>query len=195
MSDNFTTLQGTLDAVWSRLSRGVADAQAPARTPALATSGPAVRMVVLRGADREAATLTMWTNRASGKVAQLLQDDRAEALIWDSEAGFQIRLALRIEVSDGDADTWDRLGAGSRANYARVPPPGLPLDRPDAVPVETDPAMFTVLTGRIKGIETLHLASDPQARARFPEARIDDARWIAPLAVSPNAVRRARPVA
>ncbi|MXQ06797.1 pyridoxamine 5'-phosphate oxidase [Alphaproteobacteria bacterium GH1-50] len=180
MNDDFGTLDGTLDAVWSRLSNGVTNADAPARTLALATDGPAVRMVVLRGADRASGTLTIWTNRASDKVSQLAGDPRAEALIWDSAADFQIRLALEVSIARGDAGTWDALGPGSRVNYARVPPPGARLAEPDAVQVQPDPAMFAVLTGRIMRIETLHLTRERQARARFPHGRLDAAHWIAP---------------
>ncbi|MFP3387127.1 pyridoxamine 5'-phosphate oxidase family protein, partial [Tritonibacter sp. SIMBA_163] len=52
--------------------RGVHDRHAPARHPTLATVSPAgmpqARTVVLRGADKQAATLTLYTDVHSDKV-------------------------------------------------------------------------------------------------------------------------------
>ena len=62
------TLDDTLNDVWQRLGRGVADRKAPARHPVLATvgkNGGEARMVVLRGADRATGCLEVHTDRKS----------------------------------------------------------------------------------------------------------------------------------
>jgi len=68
-------LPQVLDAVWSALARGVQDRWTPWALPMLATVGsrgqPEARVIALRGADREARTLTFHTDARSGKVAAL----------------------------------------------------------------------------------------------------------------------------
>ncbi len=184
MSEDLSTLAGLLEAVWSRLDRAKDDLAAPARTIALASVAPgggaSVRMVVLRGADRATNTLAFWTNRASGKVAGLTADKRAEAMFWDQRTNLQVRFGLETEISEGPRDIWMSLGPGTRSNYARSPLPGEPLGRPEDYQPEPDPAMFSVIEGRILWIDVLHLGDDLHFRAKFPAARLSDATWIAP---------------
>ena len=183
MTDDFRTLEGMLEALWQRLERGLHDTDAPARTLALATSGPdgaAVRLVVLRGLDRSAATLTFYTHTHSPKIAQLKDDPRAELLLWDPNALFQVRLSAHVSMKPGSANEWDGLTRGARLNYATDPLPGTLLHDPDANTPTPDPALLTILTASIGSIDLLHLGALPHARARF--SREDDftGRWIAP---------------
>jgi pyridoxamine 5'-phosphate oxidase len=182
MSDALKTLNGTLAAVWSRLEAGATDTNAPANLPVLATSsaksGPAARIVVLRGVDRAASMLTMFTHAGATKVADLKNDERAELLIWDAPERFQIRLSVTIELIEVDAATWQLLGPGTRLNYAVDPSPGTPIDKPeDAWRATPELHQMLQLQTTIHRIETLHIAPDGLRRAVFEG---DTSQWIAP---------------
>lgn len=179
MIDPFSNLDSTLDQVWQRLARGVADRRSPARHPVLATVGPEggeARVVVLRGVNREAHSVELHTDTASGKVVELRANPGATLLIWDERAKFQIRLRVSVTVTEGDATAWARIPDSAREVYGGSPPPATPLTRPtDHAPGPT-PERFTVLTCTVREIETLHLGT-PHKRACF---RDGDATWLAP---------------
>ncbi len=112
MTDWFTTLPGLHDQVWQRLACGVADADAPARHPVLATiglgGGPEARTVVLRAADRGAGTVQVHTDTASTKVAELAANPLVALHVWDAGPHLQIRLrgAARIATGADVATLW-----------------------------------------------------------------------------------------
>lgn len=178
MTDPFANLESTLDEVWQRLTRGVAVRRAPARHPVLATvgaDGAEARVVVLRAADREAGTLTIHTDSASGKVTELRKTPGATLLVWDEEAKLQIRLRATVDITEGDAEAFARLPDPARANYGGTPAPGTPIPEPGAHDPAPDARRFTVLVAHIREIETLHLGT-PHRRARF---RDGVAHWLA----------------
>lgn len=179
MTDPFATLEGTLDQVWQRLGRGVADRRAPARHPVLATAGAEggeARVVVLRGLDRAAGTLEIHTDTASGKVADLRANPGATLLVWDEKAKLQIRLRVTIAIAEADPAAWARVPDTARGVYGGTPPPGTPITAPQDHAPAPDPARFAVLTARLREIETLHLGT-PHRRAMF---RDGGATWLAP---------------
>ena len=93
------------DRAWQKIARGVADRRAPARHPVLATvgreGGGEARIVVLRGADRQAATLVLHTDGASAKVGEVRAEPRATLLVWDPGARLQIRMRATIAARPG----------------------------------------------------------------------------------------------
>ena len=178
------SLPELLDLVWARIEAGVADASAPARTPALATlgeGGPEIRTLVLRAADRGAGTLDLHADAASAKVAQLRADPRAALHVWDAGASLQLRLRARVEVLTGEgADAaWARVPEAARANYGGAPAPGQPLARPEALEPRAERARFAVLRCRAKEVEALLLA-DPHRRAVYARADGFAGGWVAP---------------
>ena len=173
------TLDDTLNDVWQRLGRGVADRKAPARHPVLATvgkTGGEARMVVLRGADRATGCLEVHTDAASSKVTELRANPNATLLVWDQKARLQIRLRVKVSISEGDTDTWARVPDTARGVYGGTPPPGAPINAPSDHRPNPIPARFAVLTCRIVEIETLTLDT-PHRRARNCAG---SAQWIAP---------------
>lgn len=181
MSDDFTTLSGTLEAVWSRLEQGASDRAAPANLVTLATSGAtgaSARIVVLRAADRTAQTLTFFTHAASEKVTEIQQDNRGELLIWDAGSSFQIRLSVRLQIAEVSDDLWNSLGGGARLNYASHPTPGTVIETPDeAWSARPDPALMKRLIATVHAIDTVQIAPEGLRRARFEAGR---SQWIAP---------------
>ncbi|MEM9709702.1 MAG: pyridoxamine 5'-phosphate oxidase family protein [Pseudomonadota bacterium] len=179
MSEPFDDLEATLEQVWQRLGRGVADPKAAARHPVLATVGAAgaeARVVVLRAVDRAAGQLTVYTDAQSSKVTELQAEPRASLLVWDQKARFQIRLRVRFEIGTAP-EIWERLSDGARSLYGGAPPPGAEIAWPsDHVP-GAEAQRFAVLTGEILEIETLHLGRDSHRRALFREGR---SAWLVP---------------
>lgn len=186
MSEWFETLEGLRERVWQRLGRGVADRRAPARHPTLATVGtdgaPEARTVVLRGAVQSAGTVTIYTDAASAKVAELARDPRAALHVWEPKDRLQIRLALTVSVRTGAAldPLWEALSPGARRAYGGQPAPGLPIDDPVSGYAETrERARFAVMEGRVERIEALHLG-DWHRRAAFARDDGFAGGWIAP---------------
>ncbi|WP_371036350.1 pyridoxamine 5'-phosphate oxidase family protein [Rhodosalinus sp. FB01] len=186
MSEWFETLEGLRARVWQRLGRGVADRRAPARHPTLATLGtdgaPEARTVVLRGSSEAAGSVTIYTDAASAKVAELAREPRATLHVWEPKDRLQIRLALTVELRTGaslDA-LWERLSPEARRAYGGRPEPGRPIGDPVADYEETrERARFAVLDGRVERIEALHLG-DWHRRADFSRADGFAGAWIAP---------------
>ena len=177
-----TDLAATLATAWATLDAGVGDRAAPARHVVLATTGtdgPEARLLVLRATDRSAGTLTLWTDAATAKAADLARDPRAALLVWDPDARLQIRLRARIALRPGTPAEWNALPPAARALYGGTPLPGHPLAAPAAHRPEPDPARFAILTATVNEIETLRLA-DPHERARFTRSDGFAGAWLAP---------------
>lgn len=181
MNEDFTSLDGTLEAVWTRLENGPRDKTAPANVVCLATTdrnGASARMVVLRKTDRKNITLHFFTHAASGKVDDIEKNANAELLVWDQGSQLQIRLKAQLEIVAIDDATWEALGDGAKLNYATDPLPGSTISSPEiAWTAKPDHNQMKQITAHIQSIETLHIAPEGLYRAVFDDA---GSRWIAP---------------
>ncbi len=177
-------LEDLHEDVWQRLARGVADRHAAARYPVLATvglSGAAeARVVVLRGADRATGVLTIHTDAASGKVAEVQKVPDATLLVWDARAQRQFRLRCTVSSRPGTPEEWARVPDPSRRAYVCAPAPGTPIPRPDACTPGADATRFTVLEATLQEVEILHLGSERHLRAVFRKADGWRGQWLAP---------------
>lgn len=176
------TLDELHDLAWSRIEAGLSDSSAAARTPALATSGPSgpeIRTLVLRAADRAAGTLDLHVDAASPKVAQLGVDPRAALHVWDADASLQVRMRGRAEVLTGKAveDAWEAVPEGARTNYGGTPAPGEPMPSLDAYQPGAERGRFAVLRFHADEIDALHLG-ERQFRAVFGPGGLRT--WVAP---------------
>ncbi|MEM1275682.1 MAG: pyridoxamine 5'-phosphate oxidase family protein [Pseudomonadota bacterium] len=186
MSDWWTSLAETHAEVWRRLTRGVADRRAPARHPVLATQRQGgfaeARVIVLRGADREAGTLELHTDSASSKITEIRQNPGVTLLIWEQTAKLQIRLRCHITVATGaeTAPIWAKVPDTARQVYGGAPEPGQPIDQPEEFSANPDPNRFAILTCQIAEIETLHLGQDRHRRALFSAKDGWAGQWLAP---------------
>lgn len=171
--------------VWTRLVRGVHDRHAPARHPTLATVRadglPQARTVVLRAADREAATLDIHTDLHSAKVAELRENPWAALHVWDASAHLQTRIEAEVAILSGAdvAGIWDRVPAPSRSAYGSTPAPGQPIPNALAHDKQPDPAAFAVLRLSVRAIDALHLGPRHR-RARFERGDGWAGQWLAP---------------
>ncbi|MBI1418848.1 MAG: pyridoxamine 5'-phosphate oxidase [Limimaricola sp.] len=179
------TLADLLDLAWQRLALGVADRNAPARYPVLATLGadgwPAARTVVLRAAQRIAGVLEIHTDTRSAKVASLHADPRAEIVIWDPAVALQMRLRAEVAVLTGSAaaPAWADVPDVARGNYGSLPAPGTPIPTPLAYEKAGEAGRFAVLRAQIVAIDLLHIGP-AHRRARFRRADGWTGEWLAP---------------
>lgn len=169
--------------LWDRLNDGAAQADAPARTLALATQslngGGAVRMVVLRGFSKETNELTFYTHTGSNKMAELTANPKAEVLLWDPATSFQARLSVTARCTKGAETLWSTLSPGARLNYLPSFQPGTPIKAPKVPDAEKTTA-FTVITARITFADILDLSELPHRRAHFDARHAFTGQWVAP---------------
>lgn len=171
--------------VWTRLSRGVHDRHAAARHPTLATIGtdglPQARTVVLRAAEKSAATLDIHTDIHSAKVAELRANPRAALHVWDAAPHLQIRIEAEVEILSGTGvtDIWDRVPEASRLAYGSTPAPGQPIEHALAYAKSPDPDAFGVLRLSVQAMDAVHLGPDHR-RARFIRDDGWAGQWLAP---------------
>ena len=173
-------LAATLAAAWETLEAGVGDRTAPARHIVLATTGetgPEARLLVLRGTDRTAGTLTLHTDAATAKARDLARDPRAALLVWDPHARLQIRLRAQVSLRPGTHAEWNAVP--DPAIYGGTPAPGAAIPAPDAHDATPEPSRFAILTATVHEVETLRLGT-PHERARFNRSDGFAGTWLAP---------------
>lgn len=179
------TLPQLHDHLWSRLIRGVHDRHAPARHPTLATVSPSgmpqARTVVLRGADKQAATLTLYTDVHSDKVKALHTTPVAALHVWDATAHLQTRIEANVTVLTGDAahEHWKRVPEHSRSAYSCGPAPGEPITDALAYTKTPDQQAFAVLLLQVNTIDALHLGPKHR-RALFTREDGWAGQWVVP---------------
>lgn len=184
MNDN-PALSDFLAGAWDLLIRGVHDKRAPARHPTIATVAgdgrPEMRTVVLRGADRAAATVECHSDTRTAKVCALRDNPHAALHVWSARHHLQLRLALRVEILTGDtvADRWEKVPPAARVAYGTDPAPGSPIDKSLAYEKPADPARFAVLLGHVTEMDVLHLGDDHR-RALFAAQTQWRGTWLAP---------------
>ena len=182
--DSPKDLDAFRNAVWQRLSRGVADRRAAARNPVLSTVGldgaAKARVVVLRGADPSGGRLEMHTDAESQKVAELTREPGATALVWDARAKLQIRAEGALQARSGTEQEWDRVPAAARRVYGGTPHPGKAIAAPAAFAPSEVPARFCVLTLEIARLDVLWLGPELHYRAFFERGDGWAGQWVAP---------------
>ncbi|WP_295539924.1 pyridoxamine 5'-phosphate oxidase family protein [uncultured Thiohalocapsa sp.] len=197
MSDEhfYNDLDATLEQVWQRLGRGVADRRSGMRTVQLASLGldgtPRVRSVVLRGVDRAERLLRVHTDRRSPKFAEISEHPAVEICAYDPRAKVQIRArgSAALATTAAAEPAWAATQPGSRACYRVSAPPGSPLVDPTAVdpqptpqaPADAGREHFSVVLTTVARLDWLYLAARGHRRARFDwhEGRWQG-RWLVP---------------
>ncbi|HEY0819900.1 MAG TPA: pyridoxamine 5'-phosphate oxidase [Rhizobacter sp.] len=180
------SLQDIEAAVWRELAACVHDKTHPWRTPVLATTDGEVgdaRVVVVREVAPEQKRLLIYTDRRSGKAAQLASYPLGTLVMWSPVLGWQLRcrVALSLDTS-GLAVTsrWAQVKLSPAAqDYMSPLPPGAELDD-DTLSPRPDPLAlghFAVVDAQVKSLDWLELHPDGHRRARFGQ---DGARWLQP---------------
>ncbi len=183
------TIQTT---AWRLLARGVADRRSEFHTPTLATveqGAPALRTVVLRGADAAARQLRFHSDLRSAKVPAVALNPMAGVHVYHPGLKLQLRLSGRMAVHSDDAvaeAAWARSGPAARRTYSIEPGPGTPLEAPQEARLEARDsaaarAVFAVLVLQVERWEWLTLAASLHRRAVFTwDGAGWRGRWVAP---------------
>ncbi|WP_108815643.1 pyridoxamine 5'-phosphate oxidase family protein [Loktanella sp. Alg231-35] len=185
MTEWFETTQGTWDALWATLARGVADADHPARRPTFATVSsdgwPEARTIVLRSADPQAAEITVHTDLFSDKIKSLTKTPRAALHVWDESQQLQIRLQTEVSIQSGAKTSalWDKIPDHAQQSYGVTPSPGTVIDGALGYLKEPDPATFALLICRVMHVDAVHLGA-VHRRVSFSRARHWDGQWLSP---------------
>ncbi len=194
-----TPLSDALDTCWRLLTRGAADRRSPVHTPVVASvtaaGAPDARVMVLRAADRGAATLRFHTDARSPKCRDL--DGRAVAILgYHPGEAVQLRVSGTARVVT-DGDDIERIWATStpfaRRCYLVESAPGNPLTGPaSGLPAwvegrkpevaELVPARpnFALVMVDVAGIDFLHLAQAGHRRAVFRARDGWAGTWVVP---------------
>lgn len=170
-----TELASLLDIAWGLL--------VPERLVVLATvseRGAEARTVVLRGADRGASEVRLYTDALSPKVAQIAAHRGGTILVWEPERALQLRVEVDLAVLPGSAADWAQIDPEARGNYGTLPAPGTGIPRAGAYERQADPARLAVIRGQVTAMDLADLASVPHRRARFEAAHGWKCRWLAP---------------
>jgi 3-hydroxyisobutyrate dehydrogenase len=190
----YDDLDLTLAEAWSLLTAGAANRNEAFHTPAVATVSrdgtPAVRTVVLRGADPDEWRVRFHTDARAAKVPEIELGPAIEIHAYDAERKIQVRLACRASVHTSDAvaeRAWRESPPGCREIYRTRPESGRPLDSPHEAGEETDGGEdagrgnFCVVDCEVRALEWLYLAARGHRRARFvrEDGRIAKT-WLVP---------------
>lgn len=177
--------------VEAQLNTAIDQAKNPWHWPVLVTDLGG-RVVVLRAYDRDAHTWQFYTDRRAEKVAQLAARPVAEAVFYDGDLRWQLRLRGRAEelLEDGfRQNLWRDLAPAARANYATVHPPGTTLlaigqglspgwpedERTQAAALLN----FAVFTFHIEHYDFLQLHREGALRCRW-DVPNEDFHWLVP---------------
>ena len=175
-------LAGTLDAAWARMAEGAARGgdRGAVSLATLGAEGPEVRTVVRRRADRASAEVEVHTDSRSAKVAALAAEPRAALMLWDAGMRFQVRSLLRCRVLMAGDGRWGTLSDEARWNYGAEPPPGTPIDAPDAWERPRAREGFAAIVGEVEALDTVLLDPAGHRRALFRAADGFAGRWLSP---------------
>lgn len=164
--------------IWRQLAAATRNPRHAFRLPVVATACPQrrvrARTVVLRDADPDAARLTFFTDRRSGKVAGLAMDRRVSWCFYDRRHRVQLRAETRgsVHLCDETARiAWESLGTDARALFAVAPAPGTALENGMEDVRSLDPANgfenFHVVVCDVEEMDWLILAREGHRRVHF----------------------------
>jgi pyridoxamine 5'-phosphate oxidase len=177
--------------LWQELARAPHDRHHEWRTPTLATQGlghggPQARTVVLRGAQADRWSLTVYTDARSPKCAELAAQPLAQLTFWSKRLHWQLRASALAEVElQGDQvhSAWERMKfSPARFDYLSALPPGHIEHLDDTAAVDfSAPARehhLAVLTFKVTSMDWLMLSQSGHRRAKLlPDGSLT---WLIP---------------
>jgi pyridoxamine 5'-phosphate oxidase len=180
------TLTGAWSQAWNILQQAIADDRSPLRFVTLATvdanHAPQLRTVVLRELDADAATLCIFTDARSHKVAELGKNNAAALHLWAPDHLIQLRLSGEAQITSGTPiqEQWATVPDHMREAYGHVPPPGTKIAASEAWEVHPDINNFTKITVTLSHIDIVCLSRDGHWRAEFLKKNNWKGDWLSP---------------
>lgn len=193
----YDDLTASYEEAWRLLVRGASDRRSAFHTPAVATvdpSGfPAVRTVVLRGADPSNGSLRFHTDKRASKVADIARQPKVSLHFYEKKAKIQLRVS-GVATCHIDGPIKEAAWAGSqdmsRECYRVNRGPGSVVSAADdwSIPQDVeDPDMgkenFVAVSIAAESIEWLYLARGGHRRARFcvgEQGTLAQGEWLVP---------------
>lgn len=154
------------------------DAWRIASLATLSNNRPELRSVILRTLDIDKHLLTIYTDRRSEKVNQLIKNPECALLCWCPIRQQQLRLSCIATIKFEQNNVWLTLSANQRKDYATIIAPGRPLQNVNAdMELGFSAQNFCVIECNINHIEWLRINSDGHLRARVSP---EESQWICP---------------
>lgn len=131
------------------------------------TGAPSVRMVVIRGVNKQ-LHLEIHTDARSNKVMDLKMNPHAEILFYDPLTEIQLKcfgkVKMRTQGPLVDA-AWEKIPEHSKKQYTTLLAPGTVIDQSKELRYKPH-RHFCIITLETQGIEYLKLG-DPHQRVRW----------------------------
>ena len=132
---NDLSLASLLDQSWVILEM-IRSAKTSERTMTLATVDPSgqpqVCTVVLRSSNRAKNMLEFHTDADSLKFTSLVEEPKAQILIWQPDMSVQLRITVEIDLqcNDKSRKLWAKVPGPSQISYGKLPPTGRAISAP-----------------------------------------------------------------
>lgn len=182
-------LQEIFEQIWQSFETGASKTNSAWHTPVLGTigtTGPQLRMVVLRQVDMESRKLVFHTDKRSQKANELNESGQAAWLFFDLASNIQIRatsLATKHHNNDLTRQLWKNVPQHARDNYVHPPAPGTTLESLPAGLLSDEEAFsnFLVVHCEVIFLDWLQIRPEGHLRAWFSwdgQAWISE--WVTP---------------
>lgn len=177
--------------LWRELMRAPHDRHHYWRTPTLATqglgnSGPQARTVVLRHADVQHWSLSVYTDGRSPKCLELVAQPMTQLTFWSKRLNWQLRVSAKAKVEfEGERvdSAWERMKQSrASADYLSALPPGHTHYGHEPSLVGSQEALsehhLAVLTFNVTSMDWLELSQNGHRRAKLtPDGSV---MWLIP---------------
>ncbi|WP_164659058.1 pyridoxamine 5'-phosphate oxidase family protein [Tropicibacter sp. Alg240-R139] len=180
------TLNTAWAQAWAILQQAISDDRSPLRYMTLATvdkgNAPQLRTVVLREMDADKATLCIFTDTRSHKVAELGENDAVSLHLWAPDHLFQLRLSGHAQITSGEPikKLWRTVPEHMREAYGHVPSPGTKITASDAWDVYPDVKNFAKITVSLSHVDIVCLSRGGHWRAGFIKENNWKGDWLTP---------------
>jgi len=198
--ENWDTLEGILEGIWSMLKRGADRFNDPFHWPVLGTLGKdccSQRSVILRRFILPERILVCYTDARAGKVQEIKDNSNVSWLFYHPKKKIQLRITGVAELHTDDAfadKQWAATPIPSRLNYCSVLPPGTSVDElssglpdflvnkiPSLMHTEKGRKNFLTISSNIDSIDwlSLNILGNRRARFEWPENKLNST-WLIP---------------
>lgn len=136
---------------------------------------PQVRNVVLRAIDQRQPSIIIFTDRRSGKVADLIHTPQCSLLLWCSKRQQQWRLSCKARLMEDGSAYWQGI-ANSRSirDYATTPAPGTTIEEALTFDLASAANNFCVIELQVNNIDRLWLSKEGHRRQRVSADGVQD---------------------
>ena len=170
-------------SIWNELEKAISNRHHGWRTPVLATIDqtglPDARTVVLREVDTKNQKLTIYTDKRSPKVSQILQQPDVALVFWCAQLNWQLRIQASAKLCDNQDrinQVWQQVRSTAGASdYLSIQAPSSPLYHQGAL--AEDQHALCVVELHIQFIDWLSLSHQGHKRARLENNQLT---WLTP---------------